>query len=66
MLGIVLRDVNTSIHLILKAAIHVDTIVPTLQIRRLRSKGAKIMGVRLDRQKMVALGFEPRHWGVWR
>lgn len=46
-LGIVLHDVNTFIHLILKATIQVDTIVPTLQVRRLRSKEAKIIDVRL-------------------
>lgn len=49
MLGVVLHDVNTFIHLTLKATIQVDTLVPTLQIRRLRSKEAEIIGVRLYR-----------------
>lgn len=49
MLDVVLHDVNTFIRLILKPTIQVDPLVPTLQIRRLRSKEAEIIGVRLYR-----------------
>ena len=63
--GIVLRDANTFIYLILQAAVQVDTLVPTLQIRRLRPKEAKIISVRLYGRKWQHFALHPGA-GVWR
>lgn len=66
MLGVVLCDVSAFAPLKPTAAIQVDKVVLALQIRGLRPKEAKIIGVGLYRWQVAALGFEPRHGGLER